>query len=176
MRGGNEAAVAAPCRAEWSDKPPVAMLELFTRPARARIISAWVAPGAWVRLVKAGQPTGGRLGCRAVYPVLRSFPRRRALLCQNLRHHRVLLCLCQRADRSQLLRHFLTQRVEQRLKQRKAFAFVFVQRVALRIAPEAHDRPQMFQRQQVIAPFSVDGLQQDLLFNRPHCVGTLMTS
>jgi hypothetical protein len=52
------------------------------------------------------------------------------------------------------------------LEQLERLGLVFVQRIALRIAAEAHDRAQMFQRQQVLAPLAVDGLQQNLLFDR----------
>ena len=93
------------------------------------------------------------------------------MLRQNLRHHGLLFFTGQRPDQRQLLRHFLPQRVQQVFKQRERLGLVFVQRVALGIATKAHNRPQMFQRHQMLAPLGVDGLQQQLLFNRPHGVG-----
>ena len=92
------------------------------------------------------------------------------LLRQELRQHRILFRLGQRANLRQLLRHFLAQRIQHRLKQRKPFVLVFRQRVALRIAPETHHRPQMFQPQQMFAPLAVNGLQQNLLFDVAHGV------
>ena len=55
-------------------------------------------------------------------------------------------------------------------KQREGLVLVFVQRVALRIAAEAHDRAQMLQRHQMLAPLGVDRLQQQLLFDVAHRV------
>ena len=77
------------------------------------------------------------------------------LLRQKLRHHRLLFFLatvgricasfCVTSCRSEFSIDF---------KQRKAFGLVFLQRVALRIATEPDHRPQVFQPQQMFAPFA----------------------
>ena len=89
----------------------------------------------------------------------------------ELRHKLLLLFLADRPDLRQLLRHVQPQRVQHRFEQLERFRFVFVQRIALGIAAKAHDRPQMFKAQQVLAPLGVDGLQQKLFFDSLHCLG-----
>ena len=47
------------------------------------------------------------------------------------------------------------------VEQREALALVFVQRVALAVAAQADDLAQMVERDEMLAPEMVEGLQQD---------------
>ena len=67
-----------------------------------------------------------------------------------------------------MLCHGLAQRFQEAFEQLEGFGLVFVQGVALGIAPEVHDRAEVIQPLQMFAPFAVDGLDQDLLFDVRH--------
>ena len=90
------------------------------------------------------------------------------MLRHQLAHHPILFVLGQRPDLPQFLRHIDAQRVQHGFEQAETFGLVLIQRVTLGIAAKADDRAQMFQRQQMFAPFAVDGLQQQLLFDVAH--------
>ena len=51
------------------------------------------------------------------------------------------------------------------MEQLESLGLVFVQRVALRIAPESHYGTQMLQPQEMLPPLGINGLQKHLLFN-----------
>ncbi len=90
---------------------------------------------------------------------------------RHLGQHLTLLLFRQRADTGQVLGYGFAQPVQQAFEQLKALAFVFVQRIALGIAAKSNHRAQMLQGQKMFAPFGVDGLQQNLLFDVAHGFG-----
>ena len=110
---------------------------------------------------------GGGLRHGVVYDGLRL-----PLLGDQLLQHGPPFLLRDGPDLGELLGHVDPQTVEHGLEELKALGLVLVQRIALGVAAEPYDRPQVFQRQQMFAPLGVDGLQQDLLFDlRPKLIG-----
>ena len=61
-------------------------------------------------------------------------------------------------------RNLRAQRIEQCLEQAEGLILEFVERIALRIAPEADDRPEVLNRHKVLAPLLVKRVQENLLF------------
>ena len=85
---------------------------------------------------------------------------------KRLLDERLLLFLRHWPDLRELLRHIHAQTVEEMLEKLEAFRLVFIERVTLGIAPETDHRTQVFQLQKMVAPFRVDGLQENLLLDR----------
>ena len=69
---------------------------------------------------------------------------------------------------SQLCRDLLTKSIQKVLKQLESLGFILVQRIALGISTETDNAAQMLEGEQMIAPFLINGLQQQLLFDRTH--------
>ncbi|MPL60832.1 hypothetical protein SDC9_06394 [bioreactor metagenome] len=150
-----------------SDDPAVAVLELQSRAAGAGIIARGVAPGGRIRFDETRRRRAGlrRLAGRDLGLGLDLGG---GHLRHLLRQDRGALLVGQRADLRQPTRHLDAQTVEHRLEQMERLGLVFRQRIALRIAAEADDRAQVFERHQMLAPLAVDRLQQDLLLDHPH--------
>jgi hypothetical protein len=115
---------------------------------------------------------GGRHRLRPGLERLRAPGRDLALpLPQDVLHHRLAFLGRHRPQDGQLLRHLLAQAVQELLEELEGLGLVLVQGVALRVAAEAHHRPQVLEPQEVLAPLGVDGLQQDLLLHAAHGLG-----
>ena len=86
-------------------------------------------------------------------------------------HHLLLLFRGHHLNMGQLAGHFATQFVQQRLKKPERLRFEFIQGITLGIAPEADNRSQVIQRQQMFPPMLIDGLEQHLFFDVAHGLG-----
>ena len=71
-------------------------------------------------------------------------------------------------DMHELAGHRLAQAREHVLEQREALALIFVQRVALAVAAQADDLAQMLERDEMLAPEMIQGLQQHRLLDLAH--------
>mmetsp|Transcript_22686 Transcript_22686/g.37284 ORF Transcript_22686/g.37284 Transcript_22686/m.37284 type:complete len:344 (-) Transcript_22686:1815-2846(-) len=140
------------------------MLEFLARSARARLVTARIAPCRWIIFVKTGGDGFGGWCGRGGF----RFGHGRLLLRGHFGQHLLPLFFRHGPDQGKLLCHFGAQAVQHPLEQLERFVLILVQRITLRITAEAHDRAQMFQRQQMFTPFAVDGLQDQLLFDAAH--------
>ena len=91
----------------------------------------------------------------------------------HLGEHRLLLLRRHHLHVGQHPGDLEAQPVQQALEQLEGLGLVLVQRVALGVAAEADDAAQVVERDQVLAPVLVDGLQQHLLLDRAHGLGAV---
>src|SRR5258708_7876659 len=135
------------------DQRPVAMLELLARAARA----GGVAPGVLPAFRQRGDRQG--LALFGVQAVRQEAHGRRVLAGQGIevdllelarRRQRRLLEL--ELDRHQPSRDVLAKVDQQALEEREGLGLVLVQRVALAVAAQADDVPEVVQVHQVLAP------------------------
>src|SRR6056297_1023145 len=123
------------------------MLEFTSRTTRTRLIATGISPCGWVVFIEAFDCVSGWCwSCvwRASNLLGVGGLLHRCALVRNFLHHRFLFVFGHGPDLRQLLRHVLPETIEHCFEQLERFVFVFVQRVALRIATEPDDTAQMF--------------------------------
>ena len=86
-------------------------------------------------------------------------------------HQRLVFLLRHALDVHELAGDGLAQVGQHGLEQVEAFRLVLVERIALAVAAEVDHLAQMLERDEMLAPEVIEGLQQDHLLDLPHGLG-----